>query len=204
MIPRYTYIYTSSGRKIDFLSPNVNNFILDDIIVALGRINRFGGHTREEWSVLQHSVFVNLIIEHYRTFDQELRAAAILHDAHEAYVGDIVTPLKNIIGVENSALMKIVSRIDKCIANKFLSKERSVFDADLIKEADIMAMIIEGERFLHPNLTWYKDEGLVAQIKTLDMDLCKERIFPRVLEMSKEDLRNRFIDEVSRGIYSRI
>lgn len=82
--------YTASGKVIgyglgEFRQEHV---CLEDIATHLARTNRFGGAGRRSYSVLQHTIFVASLVP------SELEKPALLHDAAEAYFGDLVTPLK--------------------------------------------------------------------------------------------------------------
>ena len=65
-----------------------HRIMLDDICHALALINRYGGHTPYPYSVAQHSLLVGSILP------PELRLWGLLHDAAEAYLGDMIAPLK--------------------------------------------------------------------------------------------------------------
>ncbi|MDO8908887.1 MAG: HD family hydrolase [Pseudohongiella sp.] len=83
-----TWIETSSGSSIDLISPQPHQVKIWDIAHALSLICRFGGHCRWHYSVAQHSVLVSYLVP------VELSLEALLHDAAEAYLGDVVRPLK--------------------------------------------------------------------------------------------------------------
>lgn len=83
---------SASGIKINLLNPTPEMFTIQDIASGLGKICRFGGQINSFYSVAQHSVLVSKIAP------QELKKAAFLHDASEAYLGDVIKPLKNILG----------------------------------------------------------------------------------------------------------
>lgn len=91
MSDQHDWIMTSTGRVFYPLAPRPEDIDIKDIAHALGAVNRFNGHTREPYSVAQHSVLVSL------QFDQDdpnVALLALLHDAAEAYLGDIPRPLK--------------------------------------------------------------------------------------------------------------
>lgn len=60
---------------------------------ALGHVCRFAGHTDFYYSVAQHCCLMHDIAEHMAPDEPMFRTWALLHDAHEAYIGDIATPL---------------------------------------------------------------------------------------------------------------
>ena len=70
-----------------------------DIANALARINRFTGHTYANWSVAQHSMLVVALAMRNQDGLTPIQARALLlHDAHEAYTGDIASPIKLALG----------------------------------------------------------------------------------------------------------
>lgn len=94
-----TWIQTSSGRALDLINPSPDDIdFVNDIADPLARISRYNGHINSgPFSVAQHCVIGADYL--YRTTHRpELGAAFLLHDAHEAYIGDITTPVQDAIG----------------------------------------------------------------------------------------------------------
>ena len=83
-----TWILTRSGRKFDLLHPTAAMVDIADIAHSLSMQCRFNGHTTQFYSVAQHCMLVADLVP------AEHQLAAMLHDATEAYVGDLVRPLK--------------------------------------------------------------------------------------------------------------
>ncbi len=82
-------IYT--GRDVNPLNMTLDDIDIVDIAHHLSNICRFGGATREHYSVAQHCVLVSLHVPK----DEAL--AGLMHDAAEAYIGDFVAPLKELL-----------------------------------------------------------------------------------------------------------
>lgn len=83
-----TRIATLSGRVIDFVSPDPDQIILDDIASGLARHARYTGQTVRPYTVAMHSLLVAALVEPAH------RLHALLHDAPEAYTGDAPSPFK--------------------------------------------------------------------------------------------------------------
>lgn len=89
-----TWLQTASGRAFDLVRPDWRQVDFEvDIPEALARIARFTGHVRSgPYSVAQHCV-VGADAVFAATKDRSAAAAFLIHDAHEAYVGDMATPI---------------------------------------------------------------------------------------------------------------
>jgi uncharacterized protein len=88
------YLQTVSGRWVNPFDPDPDQLDAGDIARALANQCRFGGHSRVFYSVAQHSVIVSEQVEQ-RGGDAEDAFAALMHDATEAYLGDMPHPLKH-------------------------------------------------------------------------------------------------------------
>lgn len=84
---------THSGTRANPLTLTSEDVVMDDIITSLGRQRRFLGHTFIAYSVLEHSILVQRLLKS-RGASAHTQLAGLLHDAKEAYVGDIPTPVK--------------------------------------------------------------------------------------------------------------
>jgi hypothetical protein len=84
-------VSTRSGRRVALLNPSPAQIVIGDIAHGLAHQCRFNGQTNKFYSVAQHSVLVASILP------RELRLAGLLHDAIEAYLGDVVQPLKDLL-----------------------------------------------------------------------------------------------------------
>lgn len=131
------YVSTFSGNRFYPLEPRIDHVAIEDIAHGLAYQCRFNGQTREFYSVAQHSLIVAELVP------PPLRLAALLHDAAEAYLGDMVKPLK-VLMPEFSALEERVSAI---IADTF---GIDFSDYAPIKHADLTALATE-KRDLMPH-----------------------------------------------------
>jgi len=87
---RGDWFITATGRKQHILAPVLADIVIEDIAAALAKMCRFGGHCRVDcfYSVAQHSVLVSQLVP------DELAFVGLMHDAAEAYLGDVIRPLK--------------------------------------------------------------------------------------------------------------
>lgn len=96
------WMLTASGGEYHLTGAQVllpgNAPRIDDIAHALATINRFNGHTTRPYSVAEHSLLVADIAAS-RGASRAVQLACLLHDAHEAYVGDMHSPAKWALGV---------------------------------------------------------------------------------------------------------
>jgi len=82
------WIQTISGRKFPLAEPDPNQIDIEDIAHALSMLCRFNGHCTQFYSVAEHSMHVS------HEISNDLALAGLLHDAAEAYLGDVPSPLK--------------------------------------------------------------------------------------------------------------
>ena len=90
-----------SGRRLDLLDPSPIDIEITDIAHGLARVSRWNGQTKGTCplSVAQHSVVVErLVLRNAPKLDRRWRLAALLHDAPEYVIGDMITPFKYALG----------------------------------------------------------------------------------------------------------
>ena len=92
-----------SGRRLDLLDPSALDIEIEDIAHGLARVARWNGQTIGDhaFSVAQHSVVVEEIAAHVRPgLAARWRLAALLHDAPEYVIGDMISPFKAALGLD--------------------------------------------------------------------------------------------------------
>jgi hypothetical protein len=95
-----------SGRRLDLLSPQPADIEIEDIALGLARVARWNGQTIGEhvFSVAQHVLLVEEIASSLNPhWDNHWRLAALLHDAPEYVIGDLISPFKTAIGLDYKA-----------------------------------------------------------------------------------------------------
>ncbi|SET61150.1 HD domain-containing protein [Oceanicella actignis] len=91
-----------SGRRLDLLDPAPLDIEIEDIAHGLAFVARWNGQTRGEWafSVAQHSLVVEEIFGRMAEAPARWRLAALLHDAPEYVIGDMISPFKAALGLD--------------------------------------------------------------------------------------------------------
>lgn len=103
------YIETYSGKRIYFMNPEPEMFEIEDIAHALSQNCRWTGHCKEFFSVAEHSIWVSRLVP------AEMKLAALMHDASEAYLTDVAAPIKPYL----TSYYDIEAKIMKALSIKF-------------------------------------------------------------------------------------
>ncbi len=175
---------TTSGNYFNFENPDPDSFTIDDIAYALSNICRYGGHCKPFYSVAQHSVYVSKIVQPVYALH------GLLHDAQEAFVGDIPSPLKRMLPEYHV----IEKRAEEVIAEKF----NITWDKDnkkFVKHADLIALRTERELLLPKGTEgdawwWVIEQGIELSdepIVPLYSDEAEESFMERFIELTEED-----------------
>ena len=155
------YLQTVSGRFVNPFDPDPAQLDIGDIARALANLCRFGGHSRVFYSVAQHSVIVSELVEQ-RGGDVEDVFAALMHDASEAYLGDMPHPLKHRSPL-GAAFKAAEEHLEQAIRDRFSIKA----DVPEIKRADRALLATERRAFSAETWHWPELEG----VEPLDLEL---------------------------------
>lgn len=123
-------IRTFTGNVLDVIEPRAQDIHLLDVAHALASQHRFNGHTRRPSSVARHSIVVADLVAS-RTNNPNTIRAALFHDASEAFIGDMVHPLKK----EVPQFREVEDVLEAVIAERF-GFTTSPEEHALIKAAD--------------------------------------------------------------------
>lgn len=96
---------TASGKLVNIENPTVDMIDIEDIAIGLSNYCRFGGQILLNYNVGQHSVLASFLAPPH------LKKVALLHDAAEAYLGDVIKPVKVIIGDKYAELEEKWTRV---------------------------------------------------------------------------------------------
>lgn len=129
------YITTISGTKFYFLNPDPDTIDIEDIAYALSNLCRYTGHVRKFYSVAEHCVHVSNLLPPNLALD------GLLHDAAEAYLNDLASPVKQFL----PDYKKMEANLYAAIAEKFnICAPEDV----LVKEADTIQLHTEAMQLL--------------------------------------------------------
>ena len=128
-------IQTYSGLILNPFSPKDSEIKVEDIAHSLSNICRFNGHVSEFYSVAQHSVFVSELCV-------KSPKHGLLHDASEAYMHDIASPIKRSGAFYHYRVLE--KKLQKIIYEKFGLEE----EPPELKQADLIALSVEGINFM--------------------------------------------------------
>ena len=136
-----------SGRRLDLLDPSPLDIEVEDIAHGLARVARWNGQTVGEhaFSVAQHSLVVEEIAAHLQpAMVPRWRMAALLHDAPEYVIGDMISPFKAALGLD---YRQFEDRLEAAIHLRFGLPQKTPAEVKtLIKQADRISAYHEAVR----------------------------------------------------------
>lgn len=148
-----TTMLTAHGARVDLALPALHHGEITLSVIAhhLACINRFTGAASRPYSVAEHSLLVADIADRELRLDVHGQFAALMHDAHEAFVGDMATPMKRAVG---EAWHHVESAWQRATQRAFGLITPSAAHRNAIKRADLMALAIERRDLMPAGDDW--------------------------------------------------
>jgi hypothetical protein len=135
-------IMLASGRLFDFLDPHGSEFTIEDVAQGLSLICRYTGQCRDFYSVAEHSLLVSDVAADYKY-------EALLHDAAEAFIGDVTRPLKQLL----PEYKRIEAAVEDAVTERFRLNR---------KAADLRVLAAEQIQVMAPGTAdWAAEAGIV-------------------------------------------
>lgn len=157
---------TRTGRRFDFDNLTPGSVAIEDIAHALAHLNRFTGHAEFGYSVGQHSLAVAKYLRRSKE-PAEIVLAGLMHDCHEAYFGDVATPLKKFLDISGPE-----KRIQAFVASE-LGLDEEALASRAVKLADITSLVMERNVLLPldgDDEGWQRYQALVTDDMLAKMD----------------------------------
>jgi len=156
-------IQTVSGLWFSFDKPTTAMVSLHDVAHSLSCLNRYNGHAKRPYNVAQHSVLCS------RRAPDELKLEALLHDAHEAYVGDMSSPLKTLIPE-----YRVISDRAERVVRLFFALPPMMTPE--VKTIDLRMLVTEAKQF---GFDWWGSHGVdpYPHIPTLEQPWSQQRSY---------------------------
>jgi 5'-deoxynucleotidase YfbR-like HD superfamily hydrolase len=133
-----------SGRRLDLLDPSPLDIEIADIAHGLARVARWNGQTSGAhiFSVAQHTLLVEAVLrQQMPRIDIKFRLAALLHDAPEYVIGDMISPFKAVIGGD----YKVVEKLPPVLADAITQAIKAADRGAAYLEATHLAGFAEAE-----------------------------------------------------------
>ena len=168
------WIQTYTGRCFWPFDPRTEDIDILDIAHALSNLCRFGGHCNTFYSVAEHSVRASHLVP------DDVALWALLHDASEAYLGDVVRPIKHQARflkfyrpIEQAVMLSIVFKFGLCLAEP----------AEVAWADDVMLRTEQRDLMSSPPCDWVRKAGI---------EPLAEIIVPATPRVAKENFLQRF------------
>lgn len=182
-----------SGRRLDLLDPDPNDIDIEDIAHGLARVARWNGQTigQHAYSVAQHVVLVERVaVLENPDWTDKWRLAALLHDAAEYVIGDLISPFKTAIGLDYKTFE---NRLMTAVHTRFEIPESLPVDVkDKIKRADRIAAFFEATELAGFSLSEAEKFFHVHNKPALQQELKHDLIVPWPAATAQQHFLARF------------
>jgi len=165
-----------SGAEFDFVNPENSEFTIEDIAHGLANTCRYSGQCRRFYSVAEHCL-------HVSDLAKEHAFAALMHDASEAFVGDVTRPLKQLL----PEYKRIEAEVEKAIFERF---NIAYPMPTAVKSADLRVLAAEQLQIMPKGTArWAVDAGIepaIISVSYLNPPAAKERFLSRFNELYEQ------------------
>lgn len=197
----------ATQTRFELDSDRTDDVFIEDIAYSLARTYRFNGHTRRPICVAEHSLRVESIL-HGQGATPRIRLLGLLHDATEAYVGDIPAPAKAMLGPNIRHLEnRLFLRIWRSLVEPDAGPE-TAFLPDVVHAADREAFYLEAAALctgiepwdlesvagLHVARERLKEPPYLVQAERVPTDVIACAFINRFMKVSK------LMEEQTRGV----
>lgn len=173
-----SFVTTYYKRRFNPTKATVNDITIGDVAHALSLICRANGHFRIFFSVAQHSI--NCAMEaKARGFSRDIQLACLLHDASEAYIGDVITPLK----IQLYKYIDYEKKLQETVLNALGVKIPSEEENKIIKEID-SCMLYHEFKLLHGEILFKSEPSI--NIKISEEEIPHGEIETEFIELYRE------------------
>lgn len=163
-------IFNTTHGPVDLLNPRPEDVRADRLATPLSRICRYGGHVPRHYSVAEHSINVckwaQVLADKHGIRDadsiERVRLAALLHDAHEVYVGDMTRPLKAALTASGSLeeLDRVTALWDAAVCDLYeFDRDLDGYAWKIAAEADDQVIAAEIKKFFNVDV-----DGAMADV----------------------------------------
>lgn len=163
---------TYSGRQLDLDACTADEIFVGDIAAALSKICRFGAQSQVFYSVAQHAVLVrDILVEDLGR--PNLALYGLHHDSHEAFTGDLPSPLKAKINEEGDDVYdRLCAQLDLAISEAlgFMIPAKGSADYAVFKRADETALLLEARKLLHDRGTGVQQQLVRRGVVIADVE----------------------------------
>jgi 5'-deoxynucleotidase YfbR-like HD superfamily hydrolase len=190
---------TVTGKFVDLVDPDPQDICIEDIAWSLSRLARFNGHTIQAlpYSVGQHSIVVAyeavavlLKLNPKATRQEQARIALLgaLHDAAEAYTGDVSGPLKKIPEFR-PIIKKLENKIQDAIYEALKIAPPTEHEEHIVKQGDLIAQRVEAYNFMvSRGLDWTgMPEVSIVKLQEFEMPLPSIQVYQRFLDLYEKE-----------------
>ncbi|MGO8377693.1 hypothetical protein ACC745_18530 [Rhizobium ruizarguesonis] len=166
-------IMLAGGTWFDLLDPWSSEFTINDIAQGLSNICRYSGQCKNFYSVAEHSIHVADTVESFKL-------EALMHDATEAFLGDITRPLKQLL----PRYKEIEAAVEDAISQRFGLSEHA---KPIIKSADLQVLAAEQAELMPDGTDYWAcssgTEKANIQIEFLTPVVARDRFLEKFAEL---------------------